>query len=67
MAWSWSIFVATLLVCLAGIGLARRSMNNPNRVLYGDSGDYRSRAIVDSVLAAGVLAAVITVVVSTIR
>src|SRR5436190_3904826 len=39
MGWSWSIFVATLFVCFFGIILARRSMKDPNLVLYGDSGD----------------------------
>jgi len=67
MAWSWGVFVATLSITFLAVMLARRSMNDPNLVLYGERGDYRSRAIVDSIFAAGVFAAIITAVVSAIR
>ncbi|MGX1325439.1 RsiW-degrading membrane proteinase PrsW (M82 family) [Bradyrhizobium liaoningense] len=66
MSWSWAVFFVSLVVCSVVVMFARGAMNSSNVAQYGARGDYRSEpgaAIVGSILAGAVFAAIITVII----
>jgi hypothetical protein len=63
MAWSWGLFAGSSVVCSFAVMFARGAVNDSNIVRYGAKGDYRSNpgsAIIGSILAGAVFAAIIT-------
>lgn len=69
MNWSWTVFVIALIACTILSQFARGAMNSANVAKYGSRADYRATpgmAMLGSVFAGAVCAAIITVVVGAI-
>lgn len=66
MSWSWGVFFVSLVVCTIVVMVSRGAMNSSNVAQYGSRGDFRSEpgaAIVGSIVAGAVFAAIITAVI----
>ena len=66
MGWSWGVFFVSLIICSFVVMFARGAMNSSNVAQYGARGDFRSEpgaAIVGSIIAGAVFAAVVTAII----
>lgn len=65
MNWSWGVFIVSLIVCTIIVMFSRGAMNSTNIAKYGSRGDYRSEpgaAIMGSIVAGAIYAAIVTVI-----
>jgi hypothetical protein len=64
-AWHWGIFIMAIIPCIIVVQFSRGAINTSNVVRYEASGDWRAAsggAIIGSILAGALYAAVITAI-----
>lgn len=69
MNWSWTVFFIALVLCTILSQFARGATNSSNVAKYGSRADYRaepSKAILGSIFAGAIYAAIATAVVGFI-